>query len=43
MEWKNFKVPDYKLIKQSSNKAVIFDRCNLYDLKQLKKYNITYY
>ena len=43
MEWQHFKATEYKLIKQSLNKAVIFAGRNLYDPEQLKKYNITYY
>ena len=36
MEWQHFKASDHKLIKQSLNKAVIFDGRNLYVSEHLK-------
>ncbi len=42
-EWKNFWSPDFELIKNMLNDAVIFDGRNLYQPSLLKKLGITYY
>ncbi len=42
-EWKNFWSPDFELIKNTLNDAVIFDGRNLYQPSLLKKLGITYY
>jgi UDPglucose 6-dehydrogenase len=42
-EWKEFRAPDYQLIKECLNSPVIFDGRNLYDHRQMKKREITYY
>lgn len=42
-EWKEFRAPDYDLIKECLKTPVIFDGRNLYDPKQMKKRGITYY
>ncbi|MGQ9426142.1 UDP-glucose dehydrogenase family protein [Gilvimarinus sp. F26214L] len=42
-EWKEFRAPDYDLITECLNSAVVFDGRNLYDPKQMQKRGITYY
>lgn len=42
-EWKEFRAPDYDLIKDCLKTAVIFDGRNLYDPKLMEKRGITYY
>jgi UDPglucose 6-dehydrogenase len=42
-EWKEFRAPDYDLIKECLNTPVIFDGRNLYDPRQMKKRSIAYY
>ncbi|MGZ5305069.1 MAG: UDP binding domain-containing protein, partial [Bacteroidia bacterium] len=42
-EWKNFWSPDFELIKNSLQDAVIFDGRNLYQPALLKKLGIVYY
>jgi UDPglucose 6-dehydrogenase len=42
-EWKEFRAPDYELIKECLRAPVVFDGRNLYDPKQMKKRGITYY
>lgn len=42
-EWKEFRAPDYDLIKECLKAPVVFDGRNLYDPKLMKKRGITYY
>lgn len=42
-DWQNFKSPDFDLIKQSLNQAVIFDGRNLYEPEHLKEMGFKYY
>lgn len=42
-EWKEFRNPDFDLIKKSLNAPVIFDGRNLYDLEKLNEMKFTYY
>ncbi len=42
-EWKEFRNPDFELIKKSLKAPVIFDGRNLYDLEKLNEMNFTYY
>ncbi len=42
-EWKEFRNPDFELIKQSLKAPVIFDGRNLYDLQKLNDMKFTYY
>lgn len=42
-EWKNFRAPDFDLIKMQLKQPVIFDGRNLYDPVKLKKQGFTYY
>lgn len=42
-EWQHFRAPDFALIKDSLDQAVIFDGRNLFDPKRMKKQDITYY
>jgi len=41
-EWQQFRAPDFTLIKQSLNQAVIFDGRNLFEPERLTKQDITY-
>ncbi len=42
-EWKQFRAPDFKLIKASLLEPVIFDGRNLYEPERLQKQGIVYY
>ena len=42
-EWKEFRVPQWSVIKQSMKKAVLFDGRNIYDSNELKKEKIEYF
>jgi UDPglucose 6-dehydrogenase len=42
-EWQSFKAPDFDLISQQLNQAVIFDGRNLFDPKRLASRGIDYY
>jgi UDPglucose 6-dehydrogenase len=42
-EWKEFRNPDFDIIKKSLNAPVIFDGRNLYDLDKLNDMKFTYY
>lgn len=42
-EWKEFRNPDFELIKRSLKAPVIFDGRNLYDLDKLNEMKFTYY
>lgn len=42
-EWQSFKNPDFDLIKQELNNAVVFDGRNIYDPKKMKAKKIDYY
>ncbi|MDY0972413.1 UDP-glucose/GDP-mannose dehydrogenase family protein [Siccibacter turicensis] len=42
-EWQSFKAPDFDIIKNALNEAVIFDGRNLYDPERLRKRGFTYY
>jgi UDPglucose 6-dehydrogenase len=42
-EWREFRSPDFDLIKRSLSEPVIFDGRNLYDPKMLKHQGIHYY
>jgi UDPglucose 6-dehydrogenase len=42
-EWKEFRNPDFELIKKSLKAPVIFDGRNLYDLEKLNEMKFTYY
>jgi UDPglucose 6-dehydrogenase len=42
-EWKNFWSPDFALLKNKLNDAVVFDGRNLYEPKQLKSAGLSYY
>lgn len=42
-EWQSFRAPDFELIKQQLNQAVIFDGRNLYEPKQMQQKGITYF
>jgi UDPglucose 6-dehydrogenase len=42
-EWKNFRAPDFDLMKSTLKNPVIFDGRNLYDPERLEKRGFTYY
>jgi UDPglucose 6-dehydrogenase len=42
-EWKEFRSPDFDLIKKRLKHPVIFDGRNLYDPAFIRKQGITYY
>jgi UDPglucose 6-dehydrogenase len=42
-EWKEFRVPQWSVIKQSMKKPVLFDGRNIYDPNELKKEEIEYF
>ena len=42
-EWKEFRNPDFEIIKKSLKAPVIFDGRNLYDLEKLNQLKFTYY
>ena len=42
-EWKEFRNPDFEIIKKSLKAPVIFDGRNLYDLEKLNELKFTYY
>ena len=42
-EWKDFKTPDFGVIKKNLNEAVIFDGRNQYDMQQLSEEGFIYY
>ena len=42
-EWKEFRNPDFELIKKSLKTPVIFDGRNLYDINKLNEMKFTYY
>ena len=42
-EWKEFRNPDFEIIKKSLKAPVIFDGRNLYDLEKMKEMKFTYY
>ena len=42
-EWKNFRVPDFNLLKKELSDKVIFDGRNLYDPKRTEEYGLAYY
>lgn len=42
-EWKNFRAPDFDIIKDSLKEAVIFDGRNLYDPDRVSKRGFVYY
>lgn len=42
-EWNEFREPDFYLIKDTLNHAVIFDGRNLYDPDRMKKFGIDYF
>jgi UDPglucose 6-dehydrogenase len=42
-EWQHFRVPDFDLVKQSLEEAVIFDGRNLFNPVTMKKNNFIYY
>lgn len=42
-EWKEFRNPDFELIKKSLKAPVIFDGRNLYDLEKMRDLKFTYY
>jgi UDPglucose 6-dehydrogenase len=42
-EWKNFRAPDFELLKRTLNAPVIFDGRNLYDPARLEEYGFEYY
>lgn len=41
-EWSIFRTPDFKMVKEKLNNAVIFDGRNLYDVNDMKKEGIQY-
>ena len=41
-EWKEFRMPNWEIIKRVMNKAVIFDGRNIYDKKLLQQYGFDY-
>jgi UDPglucose 6-dehydrogenase len=42
-EWKNFWSPDFKMLKEKLKEAVVFDGRNLYEPKQMKSAELSYY
>ena len=42
-EWKQFKTPDFNLIRRSLNYPVIFDGRNIYNLEKVKNIGISYF
>jgi UDPglucose 6-dehydrogenase len=42
-EWKEFRNPDFDLIKKSLKAPIVFDGRNLYDLDKLNQLKFTYY
>ena len=42
-EWKEFRLPDWNLIKQTMRYPVIFDGRNIYEGKNLRTVGFTYY
>jgi len=42
-EWKEFRLPDWELVKQTMRHPVIFDGRNIYEEKNLRTIGFTYY
>jgi len=42
-EWKQFRVPSWRVLKKTMQKAVVFDGRNLYDSAELERNEIEYY
>lgn len=42
-EWKEFRVPDWRIVKENMSQCVVFDGRNIYDKSDLKDKGITYY
>ncbi len=42
-EWKQFRAPDFELIKESISEPVIFDGRNLYSPESMQEKGFTYY
>ncbi len=42
-EWKEFRIPDFTMMKKLMNKAVIFDGRNIYDAAEMKETGFDYY
>ncbi len=42
-EWKEFRSPDFNLLKKNLRSAVVFDGRNLYDPEHLKSFGINYF
>lgn len=42
-EWKNFRIPDFDIIKHALKEPVIFDGRNLYDPERVSKRGLVYY
>lgn len=42
-EWKEFRSPDFELLKSNLKQPLLFDGRNLYDPKSMKNYGFTYY
>jgi len=42
-EWKNFRAPNFELIKATLNNAVVFDGRNLYEPERMVSYGFEYY
>jgi UDPglucose 6-dehydrogenase len=42
-EWNEFREPDFLMIKESMNNAVVFDGRNLYDPARMARYEIDYF
>lgn len=42
-EWKEFRIPDFAMMKKLMNKPVIFDGRNIYDAKEMKEEGFDYF
>jgi UDPglucose 6-dehydrogenase len=42
-EWREFRLPNWEMIKKLLNKPLIFDGRNIYDEVQLRKEGFSYY
>jgi UDPglucose 6-dehydrogenase len=42
-EWKEFRIPDFTMMKKLMKKAVVFDGRNIYDVKEMKETGFDYF
>ena len=42
-EWKEFRMPDWRSVREAMHRAVVFDGRNIYDGRELAEYGIEYH